>query len=1032
MVTVTAHAKVTTIAHTAAGMGQVWYRVTGTTGVGNRQVAYRTGVGAEDVRRVRFVGAGATARLLGFRPGQLVTTDADLTLIEDAFSGRCLTHGVKMQRSHLARVPAAPIRAVVTAVLATAGLDADVVFSSRDAGNWWRAVDRAGTRDRSVSFLTASGVLSVLERRGMGVNPEELHAVLGSHLRATSAMPVDARRRGRQIAVAAWTDARVIAAASDVEIGAQVWTDLAAASARREPVGNAGYELTLTLPKSFSLHALSGDESTSGEWLDAMEVAATRALELLMAEAGFCSTGHRGDGEDVSIMPADGWAGFIATEISSRAGDPHLHVHCTLPNQLVGADGLVRTMADGGRELIINAPRFAAWGQAFVIEEATSRGLIDGAWFHPGTRQWEIGGFADDTIATFSQGRLAVLSEIAESDDGSARDVRGRSRRDRAAKARVAGAKGDEQPSWSQVRRAMLARASTLGLDVEAERTSAPPLVRQPHEWSDDEWVEFVSGAVCEHESTVSLARIRALIDLAECGVPVQERTRITSVVLKRGFVRGHESRDTGMRTGGQRWVSAAALDAEARLLAAYDAGLATEPVRSTWRTASGIDQVVANSGLMLSDEQANAVTAIIDGRDHITLVSGVAGSGKTTVLAAAHRGLTAGRRPGSGGILVTSTATIAASAAGDASGAPWMNIAALLARIDAGQRIRGSVIVVDEASMVDVGSLARLADWCGSSGKRLVLQGDERQLRAVGAGDAFNVLCAAHPDRVVRLTENRRQRTDVGRGIAAALRARDVDAAWQQLTDTDAVLVARHREHKLQTVAGAVVEAIAEHGARQVTCDAVTNAEVDELNARIHARLIDTGGIDPSTAVLYRTVRGDRALGTGTLLRVTNPTSGPGERLVRGDRACVLEAGRDRIRLAFDDGRQCTMTPRMLFGHLDYGYAGTTHKVQGQTSAVHIASLDRNKDLASLYVSATRGRERTVFVADARDWLTDTQMRDSLDWPTGQLDDEVLDRVHAHLSGKTDNIDSPREHMRPTWAGTGHAGPRPGIGMAI
>lgn len=114
------------------------------------------------------------------------------------------------------------------------------------------------------------------------------------------------------------------------------------------------------MPKSFSVYALSGPESQSGEWLDVMEVAATRALERLMAEAGFCSTGHRGDGQDVQVMQADGWAGFIATEISSRAGDPHRHVHCSLPNQRVGQDGLVRTMADGGRELVINAPRFAA------------------------------------------------------------------------------------------------------------------------------------------------------------------------------------------------------------------------------------------------------------------------------------------------------------------------------------------------------------------------------------------------------------------------------------------------------------------------------------------------------------------------------------------------------------------------------------------------------------------------------------------------------------------------------------------------
>ncbi len=106
----------------------------------------------------------------------------------------------------------------------------------------------------------------------------------------------------------------------------------------------------------------------------------------------------------------------------------------------------------------------------------------------------------------------------------------------------------------------------------------------------------------------------------------------------------------------------------------------------------------------------------------------------------------------------MTSTATIAASTAGDASGAPWMNVTELLARIDAGEWIVGSVVVVDEASMVDVKSLARIADWCVDSRKRLVLLGDDRQLRAVGAGDAFSVLCEAHPDHVVRLTENRRQ----------------------------------------------------------------------------------------------------------------------------------------------------------------------------------------------------------------------------------------------------------------------------------
>jgi hypothetical protein len=192
----TAHAKVTIIGHTAAGMGQVWYRVTGNIGVGNVQVAYRVGAGAEDVRRVRFVGAGATAELIGFRPGELIIDPVDYLHIELAFSGKYLTRGVKMQRSQLARVPAGPIHDAVVAAMVRAGLDPVTVFASRDAGNWWRAVSRAAERDRSVSFLTASGVLRAAARSGANVEESDLLSALGRSTRTRLTGPVAARAAG--------------------------------------------------------------------------------------------------------------------------------------------------------------------------------------------------------------------------------------------------------------------------------------------------------------------------------------------------------------------------------------------------------------------------------------------------------------------------------------------------------------------------------------------------------------------------------------------------------------------------------------------------------------------------------------------------------------------------------------------------------------------------------------------------------------------------------------------------------------------
>ena len=1026
----TAHAKVTTIAHTAAGMGQVWYRVTGGTGVGNVQVAYRVGVGDEAARRVRFVGAGATAELIGFRPGELLTDGHDFLMVELAFSGQYLTHGVKTQRSKLARVPAAPVHAVVVAALARHGLDPDVVFASRDAGNQWRSMARAAERDRSVSFLTAAGVLRVCERAGVDVPAVELMSALGSVARArlseaaTPRRPVDAVE---QLGL----DAVELEQLSDEELGRRLWASAKESATRREAVGNAGYELTITLPKSFSLYALTGDPELSGEWLDVMEVAATRALERLMAEAGFCSTGHRGDGEDVSIMAADGWAGFIATEISSRAGDPHLHVHCTLPNVLVGADGIVRTMADGGRELHVNAPRFAAWGQEFVIAEAQARGLLGEVWFHPGTAQWDVGGFSDETIWAFSRGRQAVLAEEDDTDDGRPVTARTRAGRNRAAKSRATAAKDGDQPTWTQLRDRMLSRSQELGLDLATERDAVVQLVRAPSTWTDAEWVNWVAHTACQHESVSSQAKIRSIVDLATVGMPAEERRRITKLVVNDGFVRAEGLADRGMRSGGHLWVSRAALDAEARLLDHMHASVGVDPV-VTWRTTSAITRFEADRGWDLSNEQRWAVNAIVDGKAPITLMSGVGGSGKTSVLAAAQMGLESERH----GLLVTSTATRAASAAGHESGAPWMNLTALVHRINAGDRVRAHVIVVDEASMADVATLSRVADYCVQTGRRLVLQGDHAQLRAVGAGDAFNVLCAEYPDEVVRLETNQRQRTEHGRALAAALHARDLDAAWGHLSDEGTVLVARNREHKLDLVAQTVVRHIAFVGVENVTCDAVTNAEVDELNGRIHARLLAEGTLDASAAVTYRGYGGDRVLAPGTVLRVTTPRSDrdPGRRLVRGDRAVVTTVGRNRVGLRLDEGTERSMAPRTVLRHFDYGYAGTTHKVQGQTSEVHIASLAPTKDAASLYVSATRARERTVFVADARDYLSDKEMREASAWQPTDLDDEVLERVHKVLTGRAEQIDSPRQAARPHWEptppsyGTGSRG----MGMSL
>jgi len=301
------------------------------------------------------------------------------------------------------------------------------------------------------------------------------------------------------------------------------------------------------------------------------------------------------------------------------------------------------------------------------------------------------------------------------------------------------------------------------------------------------------------------------------------------------------------------------------------------------------------------------------------------------------------------------------------------------------------------------------------------VLQGDVGQLRAVGAGDAFHVLCSAHPEAVVRLETNQRQLTEDGRALAAALHARHLDDAWEVLARNGSVAVARNHDAKITITAAAVAKYAAEYGAENVTCDAVTNAEAAELNERIHQVLLDRGDLNPSAALTYRTPASDRVLAPGTCLRVTTPLGhqDPAQRLIRDQRATVLAVAPDRVRIRLDDGRERAMSPRVLLDHLDYGYAATTHKAQGQTSAVHIATVQPTKDAASMYVSASRARQVTFFVLDARDYLTDRELQLAADWTPQDLTDEVLDRAKAAMTRRFDAIDSPSQARGPAAPGS-------------
>ena len=165
--------------------------------------------------------------------------------------------------------------------------------------------------------------------------------------------------------------------------------------------------------------------------------------------------------------------------------------------------------------------------------------------------------------------------------------------------------------------------------------------------------------------------------------------------------------------------------------LAARRLGVDAELVAAQLRDrARDAHQQATRGGLRL--DQAAAVWHVLTSARTVEVVTGPAGTGKTRVLATAAR---AWGGPVSG----TATSQHATNELRNAGVRVAANTTRLLADLDSIPP--GSLIEVDEGSMVSLAHLAALTEHAARNGCKLVLAGDQEQLAAVEGGGAMMLL---------------------------------------------------------------------------------------------------------------------------------------------------------------------------------------------------------------------------------------------------------------------------------------------------
>jgi Ti-type conjugative transfer relaxase TraA len=354
-------------------------------------------------------------------------------------------------------------------------------------------------------------------------------------------------------------------------------------------------------------------------------------------------------------------------------------------------------------------------------------------------------------------------------------------------------------------------------------------------------------------------------------------------------------------------------------------------------------------AGADLSAEQRAAAELVTDGRQ-IAIVIGRAGTGKSHTMNAARHAFEAE------GYRVIGLAPTN-SVVGDLRKDGYGHAATLHRELgqlerDPSRWDRKTVVMVDEAAMMDNAIMAKLMKGVERSGAKLILAGDNRQFASVSRGGMFPELVKLHGAAELATVHRQRQAyqakasEDFARGdIHAALAAYDRRG---QIVWCDSLADARDR-------AVAAQASITGPGFLYAS----TNKEVEQLNrAEQERRRADLAAAGHKIdAHAFKTVRGEVSIAAGERVQFYETDRKLG--VATSEFGTVKAVSPGRIEIAKDDGATVTLDPTK-YDKWGLGYSGTGYKGQGKTQVKTAAVYDNPYawDSRASYVIGTRHRD--------------------------------------------------------------------------
>ncbi|MCP5523248.1 MAG: relaxase domain-containing protein [Verrucomicrobiales bacterium] len=690
----------------------------------------------------------------------------------------------------------------------------------------------------------------------------------------------------------------------------------------------AGWDLTWSVPKSVSV-AWSQACSDVRTTIEESVRAAVHEGVAYLGTVGVVS--RRGEDGVVREKARLVFTGFEHS--TSRAQDPQLHLHTILHNVAVRADGSTGTIEP--RELYRHQ---MAAGTLFRAELAAQLEARLGLRSRPHGHSFELMGVDPDLILEFSQRRSQIEAALAE------RGLSG-------GKAAETAALDTRETKQMVSRNELFARWQEVGRRFHWTDRELAWLIQAPYppRDTDRDLQEVANLALKNLTDRESHFARRQLTQAVAEQCQIHGMGARQALAITRALLWSPELVQLATQNGELRWTTREMLTTERALLAGADAmHQAERPLPG----ADGRIQSAIESHPGLSDEQRQALVHVCEAQGGIRLVSGMAGTGKSTLFAVAAEVWQAQGRTCHGSAL----AGKAASGLAEATAIPCQTLHRTLQDIRLGylQLDPTSVLVVDEASMVGTRQLETLVAACQRSGASLVLCGDPGQLQPIDAGGPFAALLERYG--AAELTEIRRQREEWARQAVKDIAGGHAGPA---LAEFDQRGLLTQNEEPLSAIAD-----IAASWTRDTTAApepplmlASTNADVDALNELAQANRLQAGRLSgpPATFLTERVYAGDRVVFTRN-----DPALG----VFNGDLGAVVSVSPDTVAVRLDRGPTLKVDPD-AYPHCRLAYCLTTHKAQGMTTDRAFVLLGGGmQDRHTSYVQVSRARDETRLFA--------------------------------------------------------------------